>query len=540
MKNSIANQITIFGFIIVLTFIASLTTQYYALQKLSLENSNETFMTLAIALVAVMSVLITAFVFYWIKKRTISSLNDISAHIAAGNFSTDVPFIEQQDEIGEIAKSIQKLKKIAIDRENKRALLETELRKNTEDGAVSHEKLSQDETERTYALQMLTHGLVSVSQGDLSFRLNEQLAPEFEQLRAAFNQGTSALSAALSDVANTTANMNSTVNIAGQTSSDLFNHTEQHSESLEQTTGAIKDVAVNVSDTSKQANNVQVMIGETKEGAEKSGSVVRTAIEAMTQIEESAQQVNQIIGVIDEIAFQTNLLALNAGVEAARAGEAGKGFAVVAQEVRELAGRSATAAKEIKGLLDTSAKQVETGVSLVNETGESLQEIETRVSEINDIMQIIVQSAGEQTTALSDINNAMGDMDQATQQNKDMAYQTRQSCSGLLELSSQLNNNIRRFRLENSGGYKAQMPAAHPYQEPPQSQFQPSLQQPRQAQMRPVENLQLRAVDNTYIPSAQPNVSPARSLGQRLAGAVGEVNQQQQSDQTSNAKWDEF
>lgn len=527
MKNSIASQIFIFGFIVVLAFIASLATQYYALQKINAGDGNETFLTLAIALVAIMSILIITFAFYWIKKRTVTPLVGIREHLSAGNFSIDVPYLEKHDEIGEIAKSIQKLKKIVIDRENKRAHSESELRKRTEDNAESHVKLTQDEAERAHAMEILTHGLVSMSQGDLSFRMNEQFKPEFEQLRAAYNQSSSALSSALADAVNTTSNVSNTVNIAGQSSSDLSNHTALHSASLEQTATALTDITTNVCGSSEQANNVQVMVTETKEEAEKSGSVVRTAIEAMTKIKESAHQINEIISTIDEIAFQTNLLALNAGVEAARAGEAGKGFAVVAQEVRELAGRSARAAKEMKGLIDTSSKHVETGVSLVNETSGSLQEIETRVSKINDIMQVIVQSSGEQSTALIDINRAMGEMDLATKRSKDMVLQTRQACSGLLELSSQLDNNIRRFRLENSSGYSEQ---------PPQQQYQPLVQ----AQMRPVENLQLRTVDNTYVPSAQQNLSPARSLGRRLAGAVADQNQQQAQNQSNETKWDEF
>ncbi|MEW7008228.1 methyl-accepting chemotaxis protein [Lentilitoribacter sp. EG35] len=534
MKNTIANQMFIFGFIVVLAFIASLTTQYYALQKINAGAENEAILTLAIVLVAIMSILITTFVFYWIKKRAVAPLSRIGEHLAAGNFSSDVPFMEMQDEIGEIAKSIQKLKKIVIDRENKRALSEKQLKKKDEDSAESNEKSAHDKAERAHALQVLTHGLVSASQGDLSFRINEQLTPEFGQLRAAYNQSTSALSVALSEISNTTANVTNTVNVAGQSSTELAHHTEQHSTALEQTAAAINNVTTCVSGSSEQASNVQAMVSQTKEEAEKSGAVVRTAIEAMTKIEESAQQINQIIGVIDEIAFQTNLLALNAGVEAARAGEAGKGFAVVAQEVRELAGRSANAAKEIKGLIDTSSKQVETGVSLVNETGDSLQEIEARVAEINDIIGVIVQSSVEQSSALNDINGTMSEMNQTTKQSKNIAQQTHQSCSGLLELSSQLENSIRRFRLENSGNYPTQMPTANQYVQPTQP-FQPI----GQTQSRPVESLQLRAVDNTYVPS-QPSTSPARSLGRRLAGAVTQENQQQGQYQSNDSNWDEF
>lgn len=574
MKNSIASQIFIFATLVILAFIASMTVQYYALRKMwansEAVSGNETFLTLAIAIVATMSVLITIFAFYWIKRRAIAPLQEIGQHIAAGNFTTDVPCLEQHNEIGDIAKSIHKLKKIVIDRENKRAVSENELRKRVEDEALSHEQLSQIDADRAHALQLLTHGLILVSQGDLSFRIQEQLTQEFEPLRVAFNQGSSALSTALSDVATTSANLGDSVSVVSQSSNDLSQHTQQQYTSLEHTAGAIIEVTTQLNSSSEQANHVQAIISQTMEDAEKSGSVVRTAIDAMTKIEESAQQINQIIGSMDEIAFQTNLLALNAGVEAARAGESGKGFAVVAQEVRELAGRSTKAAKEIKGLIDTSSQQVETGVSLVNETGDALQEIETRVSQINDIMQAIVQDTDTQSSALGDINNAMENMDQATKQSMDMVLNTRQSCSGLMELSSHLENNIKRFRLEHTGGFQggnqfanlAQMPPAPPYGQPPQQQLHSSdrasmpavghAPTTAAAYGRPVENLQLRAVDNTYIPSGQQNPSPARSLGRRLAGAVSGDNQHtepqngrqptktQSLGSLNNEIWDEF
>ncbi|MET0747220.1 MAG: methyl-accepting chemotaxis protein, partial [Rhizobium sp.] len=155
-----------------------------------------------------------------------------------------------------------------------------------------------------------------------------------------------------------------------------------------------------------------------------SGVVVRNAVDAMGRIEQASREISQIINVIDEIAFQTNLLALNAGVEAARAGEAGKGFAVVAQEVRELAQRSATAAKDIKALITKSGGEVQAGVRLVQETGEALSEIETRVLAINDHIHSIATSAREQSTGLQEVNIAINQMDQVTQQNAAMVEET--------------------------------------------------------------------------------------------------------------------
>jgi methyl-accepting chemotaxis protein len=189
------------------------------------------------------------------------------------------------------------------------------------------------------------------------------------------------------------------------------------------------------------------MVAETKASAGKSGEIVRNAVSAMSRIEDSSSRIGQIIGVIDEIAFQTNLLALNAGVEAARAGEAGRGFAVVAQEVRELAQRSANAAKEIKTLISNSAAEVESGVALVRSTGDALVEIETLVNKVNDHVNTIATAAREQATGLHEINTSVNHMDQMTQQNAAMVEETTAASQTLAEESSQLRTLLAKFRL---------------------------------------------------------------------------------------------
>jgi methyl-accepting chemotaxis protein len=192
------------------------------------------------------------------------------------------------------------------------------------------------------------------------------------------------------------------------------------------------------------------MVRETKESAGKSGEIVRDAVSAMSRIEGSSSRISQIIGVIDEIAFQTNLLALNAGVEAARAGEAGRGFAVVAQEVRELAQRSANAAKEIKTLISASASEVEGGVSLVRATGDALLEIEKLVLRVNDHVESIATAAREQATALAEINTSVNQMDQMTQKNAAMVEETTAASETLAEESRQLQTLLARFKLEEA------------------------------------------------------------------------------------------
>lgn len=178
--------------------------------------------------------------------------------------------------------------------------------------------------------------------------------------------------------------------------------------------------------------------------------MVSNAVTAMGRIEASANQIASIIGVIEEIAFQTNLLALNAGVEAARAGEAGKGFAVVAQEVRELAQRSAQAAKEIKDLIRGSSAEVENGVRLVRETGDALKVIEGAIVGVNEHMIAIATSAREQSVGLSEVNTAVNQMDQVTQQNGAMVEETNASSAALVSEATRLRDLISKFQLSGS------------------------------------------------------------------------------------------
>ena len=204
----------------------------------------------------------------------------------------------------------------------------------------------------------------------------------------------------------------------------LAMRTEHQAASVEETAAAMEELTATVKATAERAAEAGELVSNTRESANRSGVVVKKAIDAVSEIEQSSGQINNIIGVIDDIAFQTNLLALNAGVEAARAGDAGKGFAVVAQEVRELAQRSATAAKEIKTLINASGEQVKSGVDLVGETGILLEKMVDDVLKIDENISAIVQTTQEQSTTLQEINTAVNAIDQGTQQNATMVEET--------------------------------------------------------------------------------------------------------------------
>ena len=284
---------------------------------------------------------------------------------------------------------------------------------------------------------------------DLTFRLTDDLPEAYRKLQADFNAALEQLEQALQGVASSTQAMNSGTVEISTASNDLSRRTEQQASSLEETAAALDEITATVKKAAEGATHARKVVAGTKDDAERSGEVVRKAVEAMGAIEKSSQQIGQIIGVIDEIAFQTNLLALNAGVEAARAGDAGRGFAVVASEVRALAQRSAEAAKEIKALISTSTTQVGEGVQLVAETGKSLESIMSKVAEINTVVSDIAAGAQEQATGLQQVNTAVNEMDKVTQQNAAMAEEATAAGRSLAQEAEQLTSLVGQFRLGN-------------------------------------------------------------------------------------------
>jgi methyl-accepting chemotaxis protein len=232
-----------------------------------------------------------------------------------------------------------------------------------------------------------------------------------------------------------------------QSAEDLSRRTEQQAASLEESAAALDQITNTIRRTAEGSAEASKVVLAATTDAERSSIVVRDAVSAMGQIERSAQQISQIIGVIDEIAFQTNLLALNAGVEAARAGDAGRGFAVVATEVRALAQRSAAAAKEIKALIFTSGSQVESGVQLVGQTGQALERILINIGEINALVAEFAGSAAEQANSLHEVNSAVDQMDHGTQQNASMVEENTAASFALASETQQLASLIDGFQI---------------------------------------------------------------------------------------------
>jgi methyl-accepting chemotaxis protein len=278
--------------------------------------------------------------------------------------------------------------------------------------------------EQEAALEALEAALKSLSGGDLTQPLEQPLAPSFDGLKDNFNDSLSSLNGALSEISSTVGFVLAQSAEIANATDEMAKRTERQATALEETAAALEEISSIARQSQSRTTEVQSVVTASATEAATSGEIVEQAIKAMSDIVESSKQMNDIISVIDEIAFQTNLLALNAGVEAARAGDQGKGFAVVAQEVRELAQRSARAAKEIKDLISRSSQDVARGVDLVNTTGKALRSIGRQVQTIDEHMVSIATSSREQATGISEINSAVGSMDTITQQNAAMVEET--------------------------------------------------------------------------------------------------------------------
>ncbi|MBY6057907.1 cache domain-containing protein [Leisingera daeponensis] len=379
---------------------------------------------------------------YFITRSVTGPLNGLKNRMqsmADGDTSSEIPSANARSELGEIAQSVDVFRQALI---RQQELEEAEQALNEK---------------RSRVVAALSSKLSALSQGDLTAQITEVFPEDYEQLRRDFNTTAQNLSGTVEQVIAAAASIRNGAAEISQASDDLSHRTESQAATLEQTAAALDELTASVKSAAEGARSVEATMEEAKQEARTSGEVVQSAVSAMTEIEESSNQISQIISVIDDIAFQTNLLALNAGVEAARAGEAGRGFAVVASEVRALAQRSSDAAMEIKTLIGNSSGQVARGVDLVGKAGDALQSIVSQVTHISQLVSGIAEGAAEQSTGLGEINTGVTQLDQVTQQNAAMVEEATAAGHMLKTDAAKLSDLVAHFKI--AGGRQPAAPA---------------------------------------------------------------------------------
>jgi methyl-accepting chemotaxis protein len=385
----------------------------------------------------------------------------------------------------------------------------------------------------------LVQMLGALAEGDFSRRIAADYQGVFGQLKGDANAMAERIASTIHDIKSVGREVaNAAAEISASTT-DLSQRTEEQAASLEETSASMEEMAATVKKNAENALQANQLTSGSRQVADRGGQVVAKAVDAMARIEESSRKISDIIGVIDEIARQTNLLALNAAVEAARAGDAGRGFAVVASEVRSLAQRSSQAAKDIKDLITNSSSQVQEGVGLVNQAGTSLNEILASIKQVADIVAEIASASQEQSTGIDQINKALSQMDEVTQQNSALVEENAASAKTLEHQSDAMNQKVAFFRLaaqaESHAAKTAAAVAARP--RPPAAAPKNLPQSPSK---NPLKNAPQSAPKSPPKQEAAPIRKAALAVNGTRGGPVGRMQAAVASAIAEDPDWKEF
>jgi methyl-accepting chemotaxis protein len=499
----------------------------------------------------------------WIGRsvsKPISKIASVLNELANGNKAVEIPYTERGDEIGENARAAETFKGNLLRMEKMEAeQKETEARAAAEREAAMQKMASEfeaavggivqaavagDFTQRVdlqgktglvlnvgtainslcenvaKALDDLIKMLNALADGDLTQRITAEYQGNFATLKDNANTTAERIGATIGEIKQSGREVTNASAEISTSTTDLSQRTEEQAASLEETSASMEEISATVKKTAENAQQASQSASSTREVADRGGQVVAKAVEAMAKIEESSRNISDIISVIDEIARQTNLLALNAAVEAARAGEAGRGFAVVASEVRSLAQRASQAAKDIKDLITNSNSQVKEGVELVNRAGTALTDIVDSIKKVAEIVADIANASGEQASGIEQVNKALTQMDEVTQQNSALVEENAATAKTLEHQAQAMDERVAFFKLDAAaeGGHMAQ-PAKAREQRPGAAV---PLRGPASAQRQSV---------------AAPKLAAA---GGNSGGPVGRMHAALATADKSNPDWKEF
>jgi methyl-accepting chemotaxis protein len=403
-------------------------------------------------IVAVLSLIASgAIAFFYVQRslvRRLCAVGGAMRTLAAGDVGLDVPAVADRDEIGEMARAVVVFRDAAVDKERMAGEAAEQQRSSEEAQEAAADAQRRNAEVQAQVIGALKTGLGQLSAGDLTFRLADGFPAAYAEIRDEFNHTVARLRETIEALSASTREVAGAANEISSSTTDLSQRTEEQAATLEQTSASLEEISTVVGRNAENAQQASASAGNARAIADRNGKVVAKAVEAMARIEDSSRRIADIIGVIDEIARQTNLLALNAAVEAARAGEAGRGFAVVAAEVRSLAQRSSQAAKDIKALITSSAGEVEDGVELVNTAGTALTEIVAAIAAVADTVSGIASASAEQADGLAQINKALAQMDETTQQNSALVEENAATAQMLDRQARAMDERVGFFRFE--------------------------------------------------------------------------------------------